>query len=259
MKEFILTFVILAAVLYAAAAALYLLGVKSRAAAKAAVAAFLGGFAVNILAMVARSLLIQRLPLANVADFVLLFAAFVALLYLFIEYKNKSAATGAAACIIASLLLWVVILGMPNQLQQAQPLSPVLKSPLLAIHVVTAALSYAGFAVAAGSAIIQLKKASSDISEKKVYGIVAASFVMLTFTIIIGAVWAEQAWGTYWSWDPKETWALITWIIYAIYLHLHRLKKWQGKRANILVIVGFALVLFTFFGVNFLFAGLHSY
>jgi cytochrome c-type biogenesis protein CcsB len=82
---------------------------------------------------------------------------------------------------------------------------------------------------------------------------------MLTVTIVLGAIWAEQAWGRYWSWDPKEIWALITWIIYAIYLHLHRQRAWKGQKANMMVISGFIIVLFTYFGVNFLLSGLHSY
>jgi len=88
---------------------------------------------------------------------------------------------------------------------------------------------------------------------------VTFGFAALSLSIVLGAVWAEQAWSRYWSWDPKETWALITWIIYAAYLHLHRQEKWRGRNANIIVITGFILVLFTFFGVNYLLTGLHSY
>lgn len=82
---------------------------------------------------------------------------------------------------------------------------------------------------------------------------------MLSLTIVLGAIWAEQAWGSYWTWDPKETWALVTWLIYALYLHLQRRLKWKGKTASIMVVAGFILVLFTFFGVNYLLPGLHSY
>jgi cytochrome c-type biogenesis protein CcsB len=83
-------------------------------------------------------------------------------------------------------------------------------------------------------------------------------FLFLTLGIITGAVWANSAWGTYWSWDPKETWSLITWFIYAILLHLRLMRGWNGKRIAIVSIIGFMAVLFTYFGVNLL-PGLHSY
>jgi cytochrome c-type biogenesis protein CcsB len=127
------------------------------------------------------------------------------------------------------------------------------------VHVLTAALAYAGFALAAGLAVIQLLKTGPSFQDENIYSIVAAGFVMLSLSIVLGAIWAEQAWGSYWSWDPKEVWALVTWIIYAIYLHLHRNRDWRGKNASIIVIAGFVLVLFTFFGVNYLLSGLHSY
>jgi cytochrome c-type biogenesis protein CcsB len=95
--------------------------------------------------------------------------------------------------------------------------------------------------------------------EEAIYRIVAVSFAMLSLSIVLGAIWAEQAWGSYWSWDPKEIWALVTWIIYALYLHLRRQRGWEGQNASMMVILGFILVLFTFFGVNYLMSGLHSY
>jgi len=81
----------------------------------------------------------------------------------------------------------------------------------------------------------------------------------LTIGIVSGSIWANIAWGSYWSWDPKETWALVTWIIYAIYLHLRIFAKWRGKSSAITSIIGFACVIFTFLGVNYLLSGLHSY
>ena len=88
---------------------------------------------------------------------------------------------------------------------------------------------------------------------------VLIGFLMLSVGIITGAVWAHSAWGTYWSWDPKETWSLITWFVYAAFLHARLVRGWEGKRVAILSIVGFTCVLFTYFGVNFLLRGLHSY
>jgi len=161
--------------------------------------------------------------------------------------------------LISALLVGSIIVLMKGQLGEATPLMPALKSPWLTIHVLTAAVAYACFALATGLAIIQLTRAETKITDGIIYRIVAGGFVMLSLTIVFGAVWAEQAWGSYWSWDPKETWALITWIIYALYLHLHKRLGWKGKTASIMVIAGFVLVLFTFFGVNYLLSGLHSY
>jgi cytochrome c-type biogenesis protein CcsB len=86
-----------------------------------------------------------------------------------------------------------------------------------------------------------------------------AGFFLLTTGIITGSIWAEYAWGSYWNWDPKETWALITWLIYAALLHGRLTLGWRGRRAAFFSLIGFGMVLFTFLGVNFLFSGLHSY
>lgn len=162
--------------------------------------------------------------------------------------------------LIASLLLLFIVIYMPDQYKELTPLMPALKSPWLSIHVITAAIAYAGFTLAAGLSLVHLLRANqTEDIEKSIYQVVAAGFAMLSLSIVFGAIWAEQAWGSYWSWDPKETWALITWIIYALYLHLYKKREWKGKNVTILVIAGFVLVLFSFFGVNYLLMGLHSY
>ena len=91
------------------------------------------------------------------------------------------------------------------------------------------------------------------------YRAVALGFLFLTFVIVTGAIWAERAWGSYWSWDPKETWSLITWIIYAIYLHLRLSKGWKGRTAAVFAAVGFVCVVFTYIGVNTFIPSIHSY
>ena len=88
---------------------------------------------------------------------------------------------------------------------------------------------------------------------------ISFGFLFITVGIVSGAVWANSAWGTYWSWDPKETWSLITWFIYAVYLHCRFMRGWRGKRAAWISVIGFASVVFTYVGVNFLLSGLHSY
>ncbi|HNR14850.1 MAG TPA: cytochrome c biogenesis protein CcsA, partial [Thermodesulfobacteriota bacterium] len=99
----------------------------------------------------------------------------------------------------------------------------------------------------------------SEKLEDMNYKAIAIGFPMLTLGIITGAAWANYAWGSYWSWDPKETWSLITWFVYATFLHARVVRGWKGKRAAVLSIIGFIAVLFTYFGVNYLLSGLHSY
>jgi ABC-type transport system involved in cytochrome c biogenesis permease subunit len=217
------------------------------------------GFILNLLALITRTIIAGRLPLANSIEFMLWFAMITVVLYLIYERKIGMKEAGGAVMLIAALLMLAVAVLMKGQLGVVTPLMPALKSPWLTSHVITAAIAYAAFALAAGLAVMQLLKTASKVSQETIYRIVASGFVMLSITIVLGAIWAEQAWGSYWSWDPKETWALVTWIIYALYLHLHRRLGWKGKTASIMVIAGFVLVLFTFFGVNYLLSGLHSY
>jgi cytochrome c-type biogenesis protein CcsB len=130
-------------------------------------------------------------------------------------------------------------------------------------------LGYAAFALAFGAATLYLgqgrsRKPSAKLPsladlDRFIYQSVVLGFILLTLGILTGAVWAESAWGRYWSWDPKETWSLITWLIYAALLHARLVKGWQGRRIAWLAVLGFAAVLFTYFGVSFLLPGLHSY
>jgi len=107
--------------------------------------------------------------------------------------------------------------------------------------------------------VIQFFPVGQGIREDYTNLMVKCGFALLSLSIVLGAIWAEQAWGQYWSWDPKETWALITWLIYAVYLHLYRSREWRSNYARWMVIIGFLLVMFTFFGVNYLLPGMHSY
>ena len=257
MTDFILPVAWAAAVLYLLASVLYLLRNRIKSAGKAAVILSLLGFGLNAAGIALRAALLKRLPLETGGDFLLLFAFLVVLLYLFYERKTKNKSAGFAAYLISALLILFAVVFLGGQLAMARPVIPELKSPLLFSHVITCALAYASFVVGAGLAAVQLKKGSSEETGLWVFRISALGFVMLTLGILLGAVWAEQAWGSYWSWDPKEIWALITWVIYAIYFH--RRKSWSARTSNIMVILGCALAILTFFGVNFLFSGLHSY
>ncbi|MGC8720415.1 MAG: c-type cytochrome biogenesis protein CcsB, partial [Thermodesulforhabdaceae bacterium] len=157
----------------------------------------------------------------------------------------------------------------PNVESRIQPLIPALKSNWLIAHVITCFLGYAAFAVSFGTSLAYIVKAKygdaglikvlPDLRslEKINRQVIIFGFMWLTVGILTGAIWADSAWGSYWSWDPKETWSLITWLVYASVLHAYR--NWSGQRIAILSILGFGCVIFTYLGVNFLLSGLHSY
>ena len=166
---------------------------------------------------------------------------------------------------------------LPNTVNKdISPLVPALQSNWLIAHVVTCFIGYGAFAMAAGLGIMYLLKKSA-IDKKKdentlmgslpelrfiddmTYKTIVFGFLWLSAGIITGAIWANEAWGTYWSWDPKETWSIITWFIYASTLHARFTRGWSGTRIAWLAIIGFASVMFTYFGVNFVLSGLHSY
>jgi cytochrome c-type biogenesis protein CcsB len=156
-----------------------------------------------------------------------------------------------------------------------QDLNPALDSFWLPVHVGLSFMGNAVFTVAFVAAILYLiqermlksKKFSAlhyrlpslETLDRVNYRCLKFGFPLMTMGIISGAVWAESAWGTYWSWDPKESWALITWFLYAALLHGRLTVGWRGRRAAIFAIIGFCFLLFTFLGVNLLLPGLHSY
>ncbi len=232
----------------------------------------------NTLAIISRWVISGRPPLTNGYEFLLTFVWGIIIVYLFAEYRYKIKALGAFVMPIAFLLLMFIIMTMGPEERIAQAIPPALKSQWLTFHVATAIFSYGAFAISFGLGIMYLLKLSKQDNEAKwnpkgivsrfpsleildelAYKAVSFAFPLLSLCIITGAIWANYAWGTYWSWDPKETWSLITWIIYAGYLHARLMYGWKGKRAAWLAIFGFAAVLFTFFGVNYFLAGLHSY
>lgn len=251
-------FIDLILILYLAGAAGYFAGRRFAGLSRAAFWLSSAGLAANLLALVNRVSLSGRLPLANGYEFLLSFTFITVLLYLLYEIISGNKRAGGVVMLLNGLLTASIVLLMPQHIGYTAPLMPALQSPWLTVHVITAIIAYSAFTLAAGLAIIQLRNAVPD-DDLSLYKIVSAGFAMLSLSIVLGAVWAEQVWGRYWTWDPKETWALVTWIIYAIYLHLHRQRGWRGNNARLLVIIGFLLMLFTFFGVNYLLPGLHSY
>ncbi|MCP4111022.1 MAG: c-type cytochrome biogenesis protein CcsB [Desulfobacteraceae bacterium] len=215
---------------------------------------------------------IGHAPLSNMYESLVFFSWTIGVIYLIIEYRYKYIIIGAFATPIAFLAMAYASMSKDvNTL--IQPLVPALKSNWLIAHVFTCFLGYAGFAIAFAISLMYLFKKkdvagksslisrfpSSDILDELTHQTVMFGFLFLTVGIITGAVWANSAWGSYWSWDPKETWSLITWLIYAAMLHFRLMKGWRGARLAYISIIGFMSVLFTYFGVNYLLSGLHSY
>lgn len=210
-------------------------------------------------------------PFSNMYESLVFFAWTIGLIYLVVEFRYKNRIIGAIAAPLACLALAYASLGEDSAIA---PLIPALKSNWLIAHVITCFLGYAAFAVAFAISILYLAKfrkqdnaqdasgvyiPSVELLDELTHQMVMFGFLFLTVGIITGAVWAKQAWTRYWSWDPKETWSLITWFIYAALLHFRMMRGWRGKRIAVLSIIGFIAVLFTYFGVNYWLVGLHSY
>jgi cytochrome c-type biogenesis protein CcsB len=215
---------------------------------------------------------IGHAPMSNLYESLIFFAWAVILLYLIVENRTKNRTLGPFITPLAFLAIAYASFS-PDISEGIQPLIPALKSNWLIAHVITCFFGYAAFGLSFGLSIMYLLKRldspergnkflaiipGKGIVDELNYQMVIIGFLMLTLGIITGSVWAHSAWGTYWSWDPKETWSLITWLIYASVIHSRQVRGWKGKRIALLCLAGFLCVLFTYFGVNYL-AGLHSY
>jgi cytochrome c-type biogenesis protein CcsB len=214
---------------------------------------------------------IGRIPVTNLYESLVFFAWSINLFYLLVEWKYRNRTLGAFVIPIA---FGTMLFALTNE-SSIQPLVPALQSYWLHAHVITCFVGYAAFAVSAGVAVMYLMKArreerkvtggvvalfpSTKILDDLVYKSIIWGFPFLTAGIITGAAWANYAWGTYWSWDPKETWSLIVWLVYAAFLHARVTRGWHGRRAAILSIVGFLATIFCYLGVNLVLSGLHSY
>jgi len=232
------------------------------------------------------------IPLSNLYESLIFLAWGLTLMQLIIEQQSKSKLIGAINIPIVLFTLGFASLSLPNEMKQASPLIPALRSNWLMMHVSIMMVSYAALIIGSllsilfliisqgqkvetqGNSytnqiktrinlnydILQVNKLSLlESIDNLSYRIIGLGFPLLTIGIIAGAVWANEAWGSYWSWDPKETWALITWLVFAIYLHSRLNQSWQGKKPAIIASVGFIIVWVCYLGVNFLGKGLHSY
>jgi cytochrome c-type biogenesis protein CcsB len=212
-----------------------------------------------------------RAPLSNLYESLVFFALSIAALFLLVERRKGNPIMGAFVLPMAFFCMAYASLS-PHINDQIQPLLPALKSNWLIAHVVTCFIGYAGFTIAFCLSLMVFVRKDKQEDKSSIFSkipnlhllddlthkMVMLGFLFLTLGIITGAVWANSAWGRYWGWDPKETWSLITWFIYATFLHARLMRGWQGKKTAVLSIVGFGAVLFTYFGVNLL-PGLHSY
>jgi cytochrome c-type biogenesis protein CcsB len=213
-------------------------------------------------------------PLSNLYESLVFAAWAIMLIYLILELRTRQRVLGVFPALFAFLAM--AYASFSTQVDsKIQPLVPALKSNWLIAHVVTCFLGYAAFAISCGISILYLlRKAQGGnphprgilglLPEARQldqfnYQMIVFGFLWLSLGIITGSIWANSAWGTYWSWDPKETWSLITWLVYAALLHARTMQGWRGSRVAWLSVIGFSCVLFTYFGVNFLLSGLHSY
>ncbi len=231
------------------------------------------GFLLSVTGVVMRGLAAGRAPWGNMFEFTTSAMVFVVGAYLIMVWRAGLRWLGLPVTLLAAIgnglavtVFYVAV----------APLVPALHSVWFLIHIVAAAIAGAAFNIGGLMSILYLIKKRAErrgqvdrISRPAcrtrgridliTYRFHAFAFPLWTFTVAAGAIWAEYAWGRYWGWDPKETWALVTWVIYACYLHARSTAGWRGTRAAVIAIVGLASFWFNFVGINLLVSGLHSY
>mgnify|MGYP006277416359 FL=1 len=238
-------------------------------------------------------------PISNLYESLCFLAWACTLTQLLVERSYPSPLVAAAATPMGLGCVAFASFALPGQLQQAAPLVPALRSSWLVMHVSVIMVSYAALLVGSllsvavlltdrgqnlelrsssigsggyrqaqlaieggPSAPLQLTSANLSLSEQLdslSYRTITVGFLLLSIGIVSGAVWANEAWGSWWSWDPKETWALICWLVYAAYLHTRLSRGWQGRRPALVAVAGFVVICVCYIGVNLLGIGLHSY
>ena len=202
-------------------------------------------------------------PFGNMYEFSLAFSWGALVLYLYFEVKYH---LRTLALVVLPVALGMLVYATTVR-SEIDPLVPALQNDLLlTVHVAVAIFAYGAFTLAFGAAVLFLIQARDTIRwlprravlDEMGYRAVMVGFPMMFLVLILGALWAQIAWGSYWTWDPKETASLVTWLIYGGYLHARVVRGWRGQRSALLLILGFAATLFTYFG-NYFFGGLHSY
>lgn len=229
------------------------------------------GFSLHSLNLIYRFILSGHMPAISIHEAISLFTWSIVFIFFVIRYKYKIGLLGSF------IMPWVFgfMLLSSAFTREIQPLSPVLNSPWLIIHTLIAFLSYASFGLSCGIGMMFLiqyhfvkskklgglfkRLPSLDILDYVNYRLITTGFFLLTLAIITGALWSERAWGSYWLWQPKQVWSLITWLVYGMIIHLRLRVGLRGRRSSVLSIVGFAITLFTFFGVDLFLKGPHTF
>jgi len=212
---------------------------------------------------------IGHIPISNLYEVFVLFTLITSLFYLYYERRYATRALGPFVMLVVSaavgFLLWYTV---TRNAQEIQPLVPALQSWWMKIHVPANFIGYGTFSLAAMVSVAYLLKQHGILAERLpslellddvMYKAIAVGFAFFTIATILGALWAAEAWGGYWSWDPKETWALIVWLNYAAWLHMRLMKGLRGTVAAWWALVGLLVTTFAFLGVNMFLSGLHSY
>jgi cytochrome c-type biogenesis protein CcsB len=236
------------------------------------------GLALHLTGVVTRGLAVHRVPWGDMYEFVISVTCVAVLVFLGLMIKYRPYRLG-----LFFMAPIVIILGLAQTViyTPAGPLVPALNSYWLAIHVTAMTLASGTFMVAAVLAVVYLfaerhtRRVAAGLSSRYgevfrllpsaerldqiAYRTVVFAFPIWTFGIMAGAIWADEAWGRYWGWDPTETWAFITWVVYACFLHARVTAGWRGRRAAVVQLVGFGCLLFNLLGVSLFITGLHSY
>lgn len=229
---------------------------------------------VHVGAIVLRGVAADRVPWGNMFEFSLTGTGLIIAVFLLVQFWQDLKFLGV---FITGLTIILFGIATVNYYVPVVPLQPALQSYWLVIHVFVAIAGTGFFALGAGLAVSQLVQTyragrpvsrrlrfmetlpDADRLEVLSYRVILVGFVLWTFTLIAGAVWAERAWGRYWGWDTKEVWTFIIWVLYAGYIHARATRGWRGARSSWLALIGFAAVMFNFSVVNVFFKGLHSY
>ncbi|MDN3479445.1 c-type cytochrome biogenesis protein CcsB [Curtobacterium sp. APC 4022] len=229
---------------------------------------------VHIGAIVLRGIAADRVPWGNMFEFSLTGTGLIIAVFLLVQFWQDLKFLGV---FITGLVIILLGIATVNYYVPVRPLVPALESYWLVIHVFVAIAGTGFFALGAGLAVSQLVQTyrqgrpvsrrlrfmetlpDADRLEVLSYRVILVGFVLWTFTLIAGAIWAERAWGRYWGWDTKEVWTFIIWTLYAGYIHARATRGWRGARSSWLALIGFAAVMFNFSVVNVFFKGLHSY
>lgn len=231
-------------------------------------------WALQLAAAILRGVAANRVPWANMYEFALTGTLLIVTVFLVVVFASKQDFRYLGTFITGLVLLFLGVATV-NFYVQVAPLPPALQSAWLVIHVFVATSATGFFALGFALSVLQLMQArreqrgtglrflgtlpDAEKLENFAYRINIIGFILWTFTLMAGAIWAERAWGRYWGWDTKEVWTFIIWVLYAGYIHARATRGWRGTRASWLAIVGFSAVIFNFTVVNLFFKGLHAY